>query len=396
MVVIARGFRFAEDDPRPMLRHLDEWARRTLTSPEVWGSMLERCGQWADYSARNQVLLASYGVATAVAGSVTWERLASVEPGRTCAVRAGEHGLPVRAPVVEPGEAVSDRVRTPARSVSNVAGLRWEMVFALEQLARRPAAGVLTMPVVSVLSERDWANTVRVASGRMLGRTPRRVDDPAVQLASLAARVGLGSGRLRLTGELAVQAGWLAASMAGVEATPMPPYAPTGLSGRERWRTLVDVRHATGELARVLSFALGVDLRAPVVPRHDLADDRTVTPGRRNCLAPADVRGLPLGVWIEAGPYTKGEWLARGVAGGSGVGAFCRVNDRSYLAVYETRTGAMWRLETVGGGAHRGVVADGEADSLTAAKDAAHATLLARFPDAAHAMTAESSTAVRP
>jgi len=61
MVVVGRPIRFDEDDPRPMLRHLDGWARRSLSSPEAWGSTLERCGQWADYSARNQVLLASTG-----------------------------------------------------------------------------------------------------------------------------------------------------------------------------------------------------------------------------------------------------------------------------------------------------------------------------------------------
>src|SRR5215211_1887399 len=103
MVVVGHPIRFDADDPRRMLRHLDAWARRSLTSPEAWGSALSRCGQWADYSPRNQVLLASYGVAGPVAVSATWERVPSSEVGGGCAVRAGEHGLPVRVPVVDDG-----------------------------------------------------------------------------------------------------------------------------------------------------------------------------------------------------------------------------------------------------------------------------------------------------
>jgi hypothetical protein len=155
---------------------------------------------------------------------------------------------------------------------------------------------------------------------------------------------------------------------------------------RERWRTAVDVRHAAGQLLVAMSHAVGVDLAASPLPRHGEVDDRAVAPGRRNYLAPAEVRALPLGVWVEAGPYTRGEWLARGVAGGVGVAAFLRVNDRSYLAAYETRSGAMWRLETSGRGAHHGLVAEGAADNLTVAKDAARAALQDRFPEAARAV----------
>src|SRR5690606_39373001 len=71
---------------------------QTCALPISWGSVLERCGQWADYSPRNQVLRASYGIVGPVAGVATWERVPSVEPGRSCAVRTGEHGLPVRVP----------------------------------------------------------------------------------------------------------------------------------------------------------------------------------------------------------------------------------------------------------------------------------------------------------
>ena len=160
------------------------------------------------------------------------------------------------------------------------------------------------------------------------------------------------------------------------------------MSSRERWNVLVDVRHATGQVLTAVSHALEVDLCGSVLPRHEAVDDRVVPTGRRNYLAPSDVRSLPLGVWVEAGPYTKSEWLARGVAGAAGTAAFLRVNERSYLAAYETRTGSMWRLETTGRGAHHGLVAEGTADTLTVAKDSARQAMVERFPDVARAVDA--------
>ena len=59
-----------------------------------------------------------------------------------CAVRAGEHGAPVRVPVVEAAGVASDRSRAGGRSDSVASGLRWEPVFATEQLARRPATEI--------------------------------------------------------------------------------------------------------------------------------------------------------------------------------------------------------------------------------------------------------------
>lgn len=386
MVVVSRPYRFDDDDPRPMLRHLDGWARRGLVSPEAWGSVVELCGQWADYSARNQVLLASYGIAGPVAGTATWERVPSTEEGRGCAVRVGEHGLPVRVPVVDRGEVASDRSRMGARTASVAGSHRWEPVFAVEQLARRPEAGALSGPVVPPMSDREWSEAVRQASGRMLGRTPRKVSDPIEQLAVLAGKVPLGAGRVKLSGELAAQAAWLVADRVGRGAGPMPAFDPSAISARERWRTIADVRHAAGRVLDAVSFAVGVDLSRSPLPRHDLVDDRVVAPERRNYLAPADVRALPLGVWVEAGPYTRAEWMARGVAGAVGVASFLRVNDRSYLAAYETRAGAMWRLETVGRGAHHGLVGEGVADDLTDAKAAVRVALAERFPDAARAV----------
>ena len=103
MVVVPQPISFDEDDPRAMFKHLDAWARRLLVTPEAWSSVLERCDQWLDYSPRNQVLLASYGVVGPVAGAQTWAQVPSTEDGRPCAIRKGEHGLPVRVPVVDRG-----------------------------------------------------------------------------------------------------------------------------------------------------------------------------------------------------------------------------------------------------------------------------------------------------
>jgi hypothetical protein len=394
MVVIAKPFRFDDGDPRTMLRHLDQWARYSLGTPEAWGSTLERCGQWADYSARNQLLLASYGVAGAVAGAATWDRVPSVEPGRGCAVRAGEHGLPVRVPVIEAGEVATDRMRSAGRSASVAGSHRWELVFAAEQLARRPAVGSLTSGAVPAMSDREWAEAVRVASGRMTGRTPRTVKGPEEQLAVLAAKVSHGPNRVRLGGELAAQAAWLVADRVGRAEGPMPSVDPSGLMSRERWQTGVDVRRSVDRVLAALSFAVGAELTSSPLPRHELVDDREVRAGRRNYLAPADLRGLPLGVWVEAGPYKRAEWLARGVAGAVGVGAFMRVNDRSYLAVYETKSGAVWRLETTGRGAHLGLVGQGESESLDAGKRDVAAALADRFPDAAAAIDAVTTNRV--
>ncbi|MGD9702847.1 MAG: hypothetical protein AB7V74_10645 [Acidimicrobiia bacterium] len=386
MVVVSQPFSFDEEDPRPMLQHLDSWARHSLRSPEAWAAALERCGQWVDYSARNQVLLASYGVVGPVAGATTWERVASTESGRNCAVRSGEHGLPVRVPVVSERLTTSERSRTGATSESVARGLRWEPVFALEQLARRPHPSTLNPVAAPKLSAADWTEVVRVASGRVLGRTPRKLSDPEVQLASLASRVTHGAGRVRLSDELAAQAGWLVADRLGLASVAMPAFDPVDSSAREKWRTLVDVRHAAGVVMDGVSHGLGVDLAQSPIPRHELVDDREVAPGRRNYLAPADLRALPLGVWIEAGPYSRSEWLSRGVAGAVGVGSFCRVNERSYLGVYEARHGAMWRLETTGRGTHHGLVYEGTADSLAEGKDAARHALRERFPDVARSI----------
>ena len=71
-------------------------------------------------------------------------------------------------------EVTSDRSRLGATSASVATSHRWELVFAEEQLIRSPASGTLMRPAPPRLSEQKWNEVVRVASGRMLGRTPRR------------------------------------------------------------------------------------------------------------------------------------------------------------------------------------------------------------------------------
>jgi hypothetical protein len=397
MVVIGRPIVFDEDSPKLLYRHLDRWAADRVSSSEAWVSMVERCDQWMDYSPRNQVLLASYGVVGAVAGVATWERVPSSEPDRGCAPRSGEHGLPVRVPVTGVGTTTSQRSRVPARSGSVVAGHRWDVVFAAEQLARRPQLGALRPPVVPVMRPAEWAEVVRQAEGRLLGRTPRKVADPDRHLAMMAAKVPLGLGRLSLGDPVLV--GQVVATVAGrvgVDVGPVAAFDPSGMSGRERWQTLVDVRTSVARVLNAVSFGLRVDLAASPLPRVDSADDREVSPVRRNYLSPADVRGLPLGVWVECGPYSRGEWLSRGVAGAVGRAAHLRVNERSYLAVYESRSGAMWRLETTGRGAHHGLVAEGTTDTFEEAKVVVREALRDRFPDAARSVEPHVSAAVAP
>ena len=86
-----------------MAAHLDRWAASSLTSPAAWEDVLVGTQSWLDYSARNQILLASYGADGPVAGVETWRLVPSTHEDRGCAVRAGEHGYPVRVPVTTGG-----------------------------------------------------------------------------------------------------------------------------------------------------------------------------------------------------------------------------------------------------------------------------------------------------
>ena len=83
--------------PRPVGGH------RRSPAPAAWEDALVGAQSWLDYSARNQVLLASYGADGPVAGPETWRLVPSTTEDRGCAVRAGEHGYPVRVPVTTGG-----------------------------------------------------------------------------------------------------------------------------------------------------------------------------------------------------------------------------------------------------------------------------------------------------
>jgi hypothetical protein len=386
MVRVATRIEFPNDDPGPMLTHLDRWATGTLTSPEAWASVLERCGQWQDYSPRNQVLLASYGIVTPVAGVATWELVPSREDGRPCAVRAGEHGLPVRAPVEIPVATTSPRSRGGQHTVRAVGQHKWEMVFAEEQLARRPPPGQLAWPTLpaelsGAKGHAAYTELVRQSIGRLTGRTPRTVKNPWDQLVHAAGRVPLGGRRPELRPALCRQAAWLAADRVGHAEGPLPAFDPIKVRGRIRWELLADTRRAAQQLVQAFSHIMEVDLSASPLPRMAVADDRTVTPGRRNYLAPADVAALPLGVWVEAGPYTAIEWAARGMRDAVGRAGFMRVSDTGYLAVYESSEGARWRIEsTRPASGRRGLLDEGEASTFAAAQQAVGVVVSDRYP----------------
>jgi hypothetical protein len=120
--------RLSFESASDMARHLNGWSALSLTGPEQWTDALVASRQWLDYSARNQMLLASYGVDGPVAGRETWRLVPSTSDERPCAVRAGKHGWPVRVPITTGGSepdplpvrhppvAVADRaVRVAAR-----------------------------------------------------------------------------------------------------------------------------------------------------------------------------------------------------------------------------------------------------------------------------------------
>ena len=144
VVVMARPTQRVEFRTRDdMAAHLDRWAARHLTDPAAWQDVLVGSRAWLDYSARNQVLLASYGVDGPVAGAETWRLVPSTHEGRTCAVRSGEHGHPVRVPVTTGGAEPDPYLGGNRPTRAAVERWEWRPVFEVAQLARRPAPGSL-------------------------------------------------------------------------------------------------------------------------------------------------------------------------------------------------------------------------------------------------------------
>ena len=126
-----------------MAAHLDRWAGASLTNPDAWQAVLVGSQSWLDYSARNQALLASYRADGPVAGTETWRLVPSTEPDRGCAVRAGEHGYPVRVPITTGGAEPDPYLGGTRPTRAAVERWEWRPVFAIDQLARRPAPDAL-------------------------------------------------------------------------------------------------------------------------------------------------------------------------------------------------------------------------------------------------------------
>src|SRR5680860_596648 len=217
-----------------MAAQLDRWAAASLTAPAAWEDALIGAQSWLDYSARNQVLLASYGADGPVAGPETWRLVPSTHEDRGCAVRAGEHGHPVRVPITTGGTEPDPYVGGSRPTRAAVERWEWRPVFAVDQLARRPAAGALTPADVPAALTGPQAATVR-------GRLPKS-DDPHRVLAEAAGRLPRSAKRPDLDPVLREQAAWLVADRIGLAPTDQPPgFNPSGLKPRERWERLQDV-----------------------------------------------------------------------------------------------------------------------------------------------------------
>jgi len=367
-----------------MATHLDRWAARHLTSPEAWSQALVDAQAWLDYSARNQVLLASYGADGPVAGAETWRLVPSVEPDRGCAIRAGEHGYPVRVPVTTGGSEPDPYLGGVRPTRAAVERWEWRPVFSVEQLARRPAPDA-TIPVeipdalVDTSSPDAFLSAVRkVATSTVRGRLPAS-GDPHEVLVNAAGRLPRGK-RPAVDGVLADQVAWLVADRVGHATTSgPPPVDPTGWPPRERWERLVDVLEPARKLTAALGVASGVDLVASPLPRMTVVDDRVVPAERRHRLPAASLEQLPIGRWVTVGPYTAAEWAARGETA-TGAGAYLRLNKTAYLVAVETGTDASWRLEDVAARTGHGLLATGSAPDLDTARAAAVATVRDRYP----------------
>jgi hypothetical protein len=379
-----QGQRIAFANFAEMAAHLDRWAARSLTNPEQWAAALVDSQSWLDYSARNQALLASYGADGPVAGTETWRIVPSTEPERGCAVRAGEHGYPVRVPITTGGSEPDPYLGGSRPTRSAVDRWEWRPVFSVDQLARRPAPDALVPPEVpSALTGPDAAEEFlaasrRVASSTVRGRLPK-LDDPHRVLADAAGRLPRAK-RPAPDGALAEQVAWLVADRVGHRSAPdPPPIDPSAWPERERWERLLDVLEPARKLTAGLGVVVGVDLVASPLPRMTIIDDRVVPAGRRHRLPAASLEQLPIGRWVTVGPYTASEWAARG-EDASGQGAYLRLNKTAYLAAVERGDAATWRLEDVASRTGNGLLTTGAAVDLDAAKAAAVATVQDRYP----------------
>ena len=379
------GERIAFATFQAMAAHLDAWAATTLAEPDGWSQALVDSQSWLDYSARNQILLASYGADGPVAGTETWRLVPSTTEGRGCAVRAGEHGYPVRVPVTTGGTEPDPYVGGHRPTRAAVERWEWRPVFSIAQLARRPAPDSLIPAELPAAltgpdAEAEFLAAVRkVATATVRGRLPRAGDAHQV-LAEAAGRLRRSAKRPELEPVLRDQVAWLVAGRVGMASADRPSgFDPAGLAPRERWERLADVLEPARKLTAALGVAVGVDLVASPLPRMEIVDDRAVPAGRRHRLPAASLEQLPIGRWVTVGPYTPAEWAARGEHA-AGAGAYLRLNKTAYLVAVETGDGAAWRLEDVASRTGHGLLATGTAADLDDARVASVANVRSRYP----------------
>jgi hypothetical protein len=363
--------RIGFDGVGALVAHLDRWAAGNLKTADQWADALTSSTAWLGYSPRNQVLLASYGVTGLVAGAETWRLVPSTHEGRVCAVRAGEHGYPVRVPITPSAPSGAPTAMRPAER------FEWRAVFAIDQLARRPAPDALRPVDVppGLMDPEGLRRAARqVAAATVRGRAPKA--DPAEVLLGAATRLRRSSKRPALNGPVADQAVWLVLDRIGQATRPTPPpFDPSGLRSRERWERLQDVLDTTRRLTAGLGAAVDVDLTASPLPRMALDGDRS--PQRR--LPRAELAHLPIGRWHHLGPYTAVEWEARGETG-VGTGAVLRLNQTAYLAAVETGDGATWRLVDADRRTGAGHIVAGTSDTLSDARHDAVTAVADRYP----------------
>ena len=368
-----------------MAGHLDRWAARTLTTPEAWEVALVGSHDWLEFAPRNQALLLSYEIDGPAAGMETWRFVPSMENGRGCGIRAGEHGYPIRVPITTGGMEPDPFVGGTRPTRSQVERWEWRPVFSIEQLARKPLPGSLVpVEIPEALTGPAGRGEYTAAVGRVVtatvrGRLPRS-SDPDRMLADAAGRLRRSSERPELIPALREQVAWLVAERVGhAPGEHPPPFDPSLIKPRERWERLLDVLDPARRMTASLGVAVGVDLVGTSLPRMQIVDDRVVPAGRRHRLPASTLDALPIGRWVPVGPYTQTEWAARGELG-SGNGAFMRLNKTAYVAAVENGDTVTWRLEDVAARTGNGRLATGTSRDLNTARRDVAVALADRYP----------------
>jgi len=234
MVLNAQRIEFSSF--QEMAGHLDRWAAGSLGAPDAWADALISSAHWLDYSARNQVLLVSYGADGPVAGSETWRLVPSSIEGRPCAVRAGEHGYPVRVPITTRGTEPDPYLGGHRPTRASVERWEWRPVFSVGQLARRPSPDALVpVELPAMLTGTDapeqyLAAVRKVATATVRGRLPRSKDPDAI-LADAAGRLPRSAKRPELDPVLRQQVAWLVADRVNLAPGAIPLVRPGSAAG---------------------------------------------------------------------------------------------------------------------------------------------------------------------